>query len=85
MPKQRLTVWMPKYMPSDEERKYYEHGIKNNIRISPYPTTSGPNPKEWYIEIFSKNKWVRSPSVYNEQTIWPEFYKMYKYYYDKHR
>jgi hypothetical protein len=85
MPKQRTTDWMPNYMPSDEERKWYEYGIKKEIKISPRAAEQGINPKKWYIEIFSKNKWVRSPHVYDKQTIWPEFYKMYKYYYDKHR
>jgi len=85
MAKKKEIKWMPNYMPSDEERKWYEYGIENNIKISQYPTTPGANPREWYIEIFNKGDWVRAPHVYDENTVWQEFYKMYKYYYDKSR
>lgn len=83
MPKKNKIEWMPSYMPSDEEQEWYAYGVENNIKISPYPTTPGPNPRKWYLEIFSKGQWVRAPHVYDADTIWVEFYKMYKYYFDK--
>lgn len=83
MPKKSKTEWMPYYMPSKEEYECYIWGVENNIKISPYPVSAGPNPREWYLEIFSKGKWVRAPYVYTRDNIWIEFYKMYKYYFDK--
>lgn len=85
MPKKYKKSWMPDYMPSDEERKWYEHGIEKGIRISPSPSTNDPNPKKWHLAVFSRDKWIKSPNVYDENNIWVEYYKAYKFYYDKYR
>jgi len=79
------TIWMPQYMVSKNEQEWYTWGINNNIKISPKPVTQGPNPKEWYLEVFNNGKWYKSPNVYGPKEVWHEFYLMYKFYYDKYR
>ncbi len=85
MAKQFKTEWMPQYMPSKEENTWYEWGMNNDIKISPKPTSQGPNPKEWCLEVFNSGKWYRSPNAFGKAEIWKEFYLMYKFYYDKYR
>ena len=46
--------------------------------------------KKWKISIClgPYKKWEKqnlSPSIYDKYTIWPEYYRMCKYYYDKYR
>jgi hypothetical protein len=85
MAKKKETIWMPEYMTSKNENEWYAWGVNNNIRISPKPATQGPNPKEWYLEVFNNGRWYKSPNVYGPKEIWYEFYLMYKFYYDKYR
>jgi len=71
-----------------EEQKYFNYCIKNNIRISPTPTTQGLFPDEWKIEIRlgpykKEEKSHKSPLSYNSKEIWPEINKTRKFYYDK--
>ena len=78
---------MPFYSTSMEEETWQKHCIDNNIRISPYGIHQEPG--KWKIAIafglYKKGETISfSPSVYDKHTIWLEYYKMCKYYYDKH-
>jgi len=77
---------MPYYMPTSEQRKAYEYCVRKNIRISPLGINDEPN--KWRIGInigcYKKGENINvSPDVYSRDTIWIEYYKMCKYYYDK--
>tara|TARA_X000001316_G_C919597_1_gene33698 strand:- start:130 stop:408 length:279 start_codon:yes stop_codon:yes gene_type:complete len=78
---------MPTYTYNEEEFKWYSFCVKNNIRISPYGIQG--DTEHWYIAISlgPYKKWEKphlSPSKYCRKTIWPEYYKMCKYYYEKY-
>jgi hypothetical protein len=79
---------MPSYLASEEEMKWYSFCVKNNIRISPYGIQN--NTDQWKIAI-SIGPYKRgekphlSPSTYDRNTIWPEYYKMCEYYYNKYK
>jgi len=82
------TKWMPSYEPNEEEYKWCIFCANKGIIISPVAATKGPNPKEWRIGVsFMPNykKINLSPSIYDENIIWQETFKMMKYYYDKYR
>lgn len=83
----KQPVGMPKYVPSDEERSWYEFCVNNNIIISPVAAEQGTNPKEWRIgiSINDHKKVNKTPTIYTEDNIWKEYYLMCKYYYDKYR
>ena len=79
--------WMPQYLPTAEEIKHRDYCIKNDIRISPAGIYGDPD--NWHIEIrlgpYKRGeKGYKSPNAYDKKTIWPEYYRMCKYYYDKH-
>jgi|TARA_E500000331_G_C16600903_1_gene431651 hypothetical protein len=78
--------WMPSYNPSVNEIKYRNYCIRNNIRIAPKAIYQDPN--NWHIEVrlgpYTKGeKGYVSPNVYDRKQIWPEYFLMCKYYYDK--
>ena len=82
------TKWMPSYEPNEEEYEWCIFCANKGIIISPIAATKGPNPKEWHIGVsFMPNykKINLSPSIYDENIIWQETFKMMKYYYDKYR
>ena len=86
--KRREIYKMPSYTCSTEEQKCYLYCIDNNIRISPRGLRNEPG--KWKIEIalgpYKKGeKRHVSPQLYDKDTIWVEYFKMCKYYYDKHR
>jgi hypothetical protein len=62
---------MPSYFASNEEMEACLFCRRNNIRISPMGI-QGEKPNI-------------SPKIYDRKNIWPEYYKMCKYYYDKYR
>lgn len=80
--------WMPQYIASDEERKAYIYCVRNNIRISPLGIKNEIG--KWKIGI-NIGPYVKgekpniSPHIYDKDTIWVEYYKFCKYYYDKYR
>jgi len=79
---------MPSYEPNEEEYEWCIFCANKGIIISPVAATKGPNPKEWRIGVsFMPNykKINLSPSIYDENIIWQETFKMMKYYYDKYR
>ena len=66
--------------------KYRNYCIRNNIRIAPKAIYQDPN--NWHIEVrlgpYTKGeKGYVSPNVYDRKQIWPEYFLMCKYYYDK--
>ena len=80
--------WMPYYHANNDEATARDFCIKNNIRISPYGIQDSSD--HWHIAIsigpYKKGEKPHlSPSKYCRKTIWPEYYKMCKYYYDKYR
>ena len=86
--KRKELYKMPSYTPSREEVKMYSYCVDNNIRISPRGIREAPG--NWKIEIrfglYKKGeKSYIAPQVYDRDTIWVEYFKMCKYYYDKHR
>ena len=79
---------MPNYFPSEEENKWRNFCVNKNIRISPLGIYN--EEKKWRIGIaigpYKKNETIHiAPSIYDQHTIWIEYYKMCKYYYDKYR
>ena len=79
---------MPTYTASEEEWEWYRFCVRRNIRISPYGIQNKVD--RWKITInigqYSRGEKINfSPSTYDRNTIWPEYYKMCKYYYDKYR
>jgi len=84
----KKNLWMPNYDPSDEEVKARNFCIENNYRISPLGIKD--EKEKWRIGInigpYKKGEKPNiAPSVYDKDTIWPEYYKFCKYYYDKYR
>lgn len=85
--RKKYSFPLPNYSASEEERKWYNFCVKNNIRISPYGILN--DNENWYIAInlgpYKKfEKPNLSPSKYSKDNIWIEFYKMCKYYYEKY-
>lgn len=79
---------MPIYLPNEEETKWRDFCVQNNIRISPLGING--EKKKWKIGIslgpYKKGEKMHiAPSVYDANTIWIEYYRMCKFYYDKHR
>ena len=84
----KKNKWMPQYMATEEQIKHRDYCIKNDIRISPAGIKDDPN--HWRIEIrlgpYKRGeKGYVSPNIYDKDTIWIEYYRMCKYYYDKYR
>jgi hypothetical protein len=74
------------YIPNEEERNWHSYCINNGIIISPIPTTQGTYPEEWRIGISfmpDYKKIHETPTVYITDNIWPETFKLMKFYYDK--
>jgi hypothetical protein len=84
----KKNAWMPIYLPTENEMKWRDFCVKENIRISPLGIKD--EKKKWRIGIalgpYKKGEKMHiAPSVYDEDTIWIEYYRMCKYYYDKYR
>ena len=79
---------LPHYIQTPEQIKWWTYCVKNNIRISPHGILGDSD--RWHIAINlgpykQGEKPNLSPSKYCRKTIWPEFYEMCKYYYDKRK
>lgn len=84
----KKNSFLPSYDPTEDEIKYRNFCINNNIRISPLGIKN--EDKKWRIGIaigpYKKGEKLHiAPSIYDKDTIWIEYYKFCKYYYDKHR
>lgn len=85
MPKKvKKTNWGNFYR-SEEEFEAMRWCIKNNIIISPLAATSGNGPQNFWIEISIKGNVNKSPNTFHAKEVYPQIYKYYKYYYEKHR
>ena len=74
------------YIPNEEERNWHSYCVNNGIIISPIPTRQGAYPEEWRIGISfmpDYKKIHETPTVYITDNIWPETFKLMKFYYDK--
>jgi hypothetical protein len=85
--KKRVYNYLPKYMATPEEAEWKLYCTRNSIRISPWATDKVG---EWKICInlgpYKKGEKCNfAPHVYDKETLWPEYYRMCKYYYDKYR
>ena len=85
--KRKKPNYLPPYMPNPEEQDWKLYCTRNNIRISPWAT---PLDGQWKICINlgpykKREKCNFAPHVYDKETLWPEYYRMCKYYYDKYR
>ena len=86
----KKTQPMPNYTASEKETKAYNYCVKNNIRISYKPETTGSSPKCWYITIiigpYKKGEKVNvSPDCYKAGECHEQMYKTCEYYYEKYR
>jgi hypothetical protein len=85
MPKKvKKTNWGNFYR-SEEEFEAMRWCIKNNIIISPLAATPGNGPQNFWIEISIKGNVNKSPNTFHAKEVYPQIYKYYKYYYEKHR
>ena len=78
--------WMPQYIPTQKENEAYIYCVRNNIRISPIGIQGVIG--KWKIGInvgpYKKGEKINlAPHIYDKDTIWPSYYEMCKYYYDK--
>lgn len=85
--KRRKKNYLPSYIATPEEQEWKLFCTRNNIRISPWAT---PLDGQWKICINlgpykKEEKCNFAPHVYDKETLWPEYYRMCKYYYDKYR
>jgi hypothetical protein len=86
MAKKKKDYKLPDYLPSKEENDAYIYCVRNNIRISPIGINGELG--KWKIGI-NVGPYVRgekisiAPHIYDKDTIWPSYYEMCKYYYDK--
>ena len=85
MPKKKEN-WMPEYNPTQDEISANYYCISNNIRISPLGIQGVIG--KWKIGInigpYKKGEKINiAPHIYDKNTIWPSYYEMCKYYYDK--
>ena len=67
--------------------QYLRYLIAANIRISPWAT---PQDGQWKICInigaYKRGEKCNfAPHIYDKHTLWPEYYKFCKYYYDKYK
>ena len=84
--KKRVSNPMPSYFPSTEERKWMNYCVDNNIRISQQPVKEEIGRWRMTVNIgpYKRGEVPHlSPSVYDKDTIYPAYYQMCKYYYDK--
>jgi len=85
MPKKvKKTDWGNFYR-SEEEFEAMQWCIKNKITIAPLAAKAGNGPQDFWIEINIQGRINRTPETFPAKEVYPQIYKYYKYYYDKHR
>tara|TARA_R110000737_G_scaffold35167_2_gene54061 strand:+ start:310 stop:603 length:294 start_codon:yes stop_codon:yes gene_type:complete len=75
------------FTPNNEQLKWDDYCIKNDIRVSPWPIVDGFYPDEWRVAVSLGSNYktiYKTPNTYFVNEIWQEIYKTKKYYYDKH-
>ena len=86
--KKRVSNPMPSYFPSTEERKWMNYCVDNNIRISQQPVKEEIGRWRMTVNIGPYKRGEvphMSPSIYDKDTVYPAYYQMCKYYYDKRK
>lgn len=74
------------YYRTPEEFEAMRWCLKNNIIVAPLAAEKvKTNPQYFYIDIIIQGRLSRSPETFHAKELWPQIYKYYKYYYDKHR
>ena len=74
------------YVPTDEEWEWYKYCTHSGVIIAPVTTSSNPYPEEWNIGVSFSNSYKKihkTPTVYITDNVWPETFKLMKFYYDK--
>ena len=84
--KKKKNSTLPNYLPSREDQEAYSYCVRNNIRISPLGIQNESG--KWKIGInfgpyIKGEKTNIAPHLYDVDTIWPSYYEMCKYYYNK--
>jgi len=83
--KVKTTDWGDFYR-SDEEFEAMRWCLKRGIKIGPLAVEKAKtNPSNFWIDIEIQGNKHRSPETWDAKEVWPQIYKYYKYYYDKHR
>jgi hypothetical protein len=86
--KKRKGNPLPNYVASREERDWSNYCIDNNIRISQIPVKNEIGKWKMTINIGPYKRGEKqniSPAIYDKDTLYPAYYQMCKYYYDKYR
>ena len=74
------------YYRTPEEYEAMVWCLKNKIVVAPLAADKvKTNPQNFYIDIIIQGRLSRSPNTFDAKELWPQIYKYYKYYYDKHR
>ena len=82
--KEQQKYRLPECYTSEEQQKYYDYCVKNNIIISPIGIQNTPG--KWYVGISTPDNYkkvYKSKHIYNKDQIWDAMFEMCKYYYDK--
>lgn len=88
--RKRKKSVMGTYFPTQEQLDAWNWCVRNNIRISFKPESTGSSPKCWYITIaiglYKKGEKVNvSPDCYEAGKCHEQMYKTCEYYYEKYR
>ena len=71
------------YVATPEEIKAYVYCVRNGIRVSPKGTVSKT---KWHIDVSLDGvTWHTSPQTYTEEELWPKYYSVCTYYYNKRK
>ena len=82
--KEQAKYKLPEYNTSEDQQKYYEYCIKNNIIISPIGIQNTTS--KWYIGISTPDNYkkvYKSKHIYDKDQVLDAMFEMCKYYYDK--
>ena len=82
--KEQQKYRLPECSITEEQQKYYDYCVKNNIIISPIGIQNTPG--KWYVGISTPDNYkkvYKSKHIYDKDQIWDAMFEMCKYYYDK--
>lgn len=69
------------YNPTKEEEQASLYCIRKGIRVSPKGVFKQ---KVWHIDVsLDGTTWHTSPDTYTEEELWPKYYSVCMYYYNK--
>lgn len=70
------------YIPTEEERKAQLWCIRNDVRVSPKGIFKDED--HWRLEVsLDGTTWHKSPEKYTQEDLWPKYYSVCTYYYNK--